>query len=71
MIYAARRDYVKWQNTRKNAYEKTQILWQGFVITLFLHLSLLSSDGDQILNPGRSTTIQTNSTDEEEKIFSL
>ena len=71
MIYAARREYIKWQNTRKHAYKKAQILWQRFVITWFLHLSLLSSDGDQIFHPGRSTTIQTNSTDEEEKIFSL
>ena len=40
-------------------------------ITLFLHLSLLPSGADQSLNPGRSTTIRTISTDEKEKTFSL
>ena len=41
------------------------------VITLFLRSSLLPSREDQSLNPGRSTTIRTIATDEEEKTFSL
>ena len=40
-------------------------------ITLFLRLSLLPSGADQSLNPGRSTTIRTISTDKKEKTFSL
>jgi hypothetical protein len=49
---------------------------KDLVITLFLDLHLpfgplLPSGGDQSLNPGRSTTIQTIATDEEEKIFSI
>ena len=41
------------------------------VITLFLRSSLLPSGEDQSLNPGRSTTIRTIATDEEEKTSSL
>ena len=43
------------------------------LITLFpdLHLSFLTAGGDQSLNPGRSATMRTIATDEEEKIFSI
>jgi hypothetical protein len=57
---------------RMNSIYKKDVVARIWFITLFLYLSpLLLSGGDQSLNPARSTTIRTISTDEEEKIFSL
>ena len=56
------------EEVKKDVVAKVQLLF-----TLFLdhHLSLLPSGGDQSLNPGRSATMRTIATDEEEKISSI